>query len=227
MPKLSTPYAFPFCISDAEEDEVGPGTDYPFGVTWEQLFEIYYRIKEAGLYFAITLTDINDPPEEISANGELGNARMSGSYSNVEGSESYVGIETEDELRCHKATSIQWEGVIPPDDVYFPIFIGMFSEVKKKDDLYWPQFFLTFDGVAGQFWVSTKQDEVHITAVEDVLKVFGQEVTIYHNDGTASILGEIEVYGSKWWTHDPEDGLGPVWDENTGAELRDPFSVQP
>lgn len=43
---------------------------------------------------------------------------------------------------------------------------------------------------------------------------------------TQSISSSVSLYPSKWWEYDPDDGDGPVWDSSTGAQLRDPFSIQ-
>lgn len=36
-------------------------------------------------------------------------------------------------------------------------------------------------------------------------------------------LGSINITAFKWWPYDPNDGLGPIWDVDTGAKLRNKF----
>jgi len=59
----------------------------------------------------------------------------------------------------------------------------------------------------------------------------GTRLTIDADGGRASAaasasFGTILVEPIEYWPYDPGDGGGPVWDSSTGAQLRDPFSVQ-
>lgn len=44
---------------------------------------------------------------------------------------------------------------------------------------------------------------------------------------SASITGalptKVDITVGKWWPYDPGDGLGPIWDVDTGAKLRNKF----
>lgn len=37
---------FPFCISELGDEEIGPGTYYPLGMSLEKVMEIYWRIRD-------------------------------------------------------------------------------------------------------------------------------------------------------------------------------------
>jgi hypothetical protein len=54
--------------------------------------------------------------------------------------------------------------------------------------------------------------------IEDGIQTFSKPFQL----GDEKISGEIRITPHSFWPYDPEDGLGPIYDKDTGAQLR-PF----
>lgn len=58
---------------------------------------------------------------------------------------------------------------------------------------------------------------------------FGFAIPLYNfvapEPGAFAYTATISVSPLNYWGYDPGDGLGPIWDTATGAQLRDPFSI--
>lgn len=123
--------------------------------------------------------------------------------------------------------------------------------VVTYDELYYPGFIMAMDMSAnGQFFavdgfktkgraVSSQYfGETGMTTVPVTIDGINFDVNWFGEDGEGgeSTLGSITVNcdfvsitlnPKEYWPYNPGDGGGPVWDQDSGIQLRDPFSVQP
>lgn len=228
------------------------GPSFPASVTLEEAFEFFRRVKTWKIDYNIALLGTFDDglgwiaDIEIAAISgsllltwtghftrtderylECFNTTIDETYSTFSGTASHVN-----------AASIT---VIPDppynEDVNVSGSLRMFQELpgtkalKRNDTSYFPQF-----DVAFALRVPIPSAPVlggEVLGTNSLDNASFSDITWSFNGGTfpaqiscidAAPTCILTLVPHEWWEYDPGDG--PVWNSSTGAQLRDPFSIQ-
>jgi hypothetical protein len=249
MAGLTLPYLFPFCVPVGEEWDgttlfgtlasnesdqftpvVGPGTKNPAGFTLEEIMSLYYRVKKIEIDYDIDIIEEQEDPDpdvEIPFAGTVSDIQMSGTFENEEGITAYVGISDEKAFACGPQTFVllnnsSLNGVIMTLLMFVPNDLD--AVMLQKDGLYYPTLEFYLQGVDDPFqsyFVDGSRDRQALIEID----FFGKTLRVY-GQATQDLTGEMSFTPTEYWEYDPGDEGGPIWDEDDGSELRDPFSVQ-
>lgn len=253
MASLSTTRLFPFDIVEDASAPVGDGTKWPVGFTRDELFQIMYNFRRLSLYLSVTASDPINPPESQSilsyatSDEELyfsPTCLLQWDKEYPSAAVADTTAETASEKRL-LLTGIPGGGNMqisgcPPDSLPCQVALNFLAHPGQvvdevvcylKDNLYWPLLYVWFeDGDQREFSSYEAQfpdfEEMTATFYVGHSSVTGK---MYGSTGY-SLSGQIGFDPFKWWAYDPVDlgdTGGPIWDEDTGSQLRNPFSVQP
>jgi len=251
MASLSLPYPFIFCIPEVFEAP-DPAT-HPVGITWETLFRWYYRVKQWDINAASSTISAQVTGSEGSATAGIGdfadstNAPLTTSEKEFACSEqsfpssgdpksSYDEYGGDTEVGFAQAAFNvvinQWfglEGIVKYDGLYYPVLeIGLGASVSVAFS----------DGVVSENYSANLSTSGSGTPTTIGLQIDGESFTLpVFLDESGATGGHISasfdpadfpiiITPTSFWPYDPGDGGGPVWDSSTGAQLRNPFSVQ-
>lgn len=249
MASLTTVRLFPFPVVEDADAPVGDGTKWPIGYTRDQLFQIYYNFRRLGPYLAVTASDPINPPESQSILSYATTAEdlyfsptwgLSWEKIYPDAAVTDTVGEPESEKRL-----VQW-GLFgggsmvlintPPEGYPCQLALNFFAHPWQvldeiycylKGGLYWPLLYVWFEDGDQREFSSYSLGAAQMAATF----YFGHSSVTAPMYGPSGyeLSGQIGFDPVKWWAYDPTDlgdTGGPVWDEDTGAQLRDPFSVQ-
>lgn len=228
----------PFCfyepeISGETESSIlyGPNTENSVGWTFEELTKAFYRVKSWGAK-CVSYGYIDNFVQGYASNGFTLTEEVLGIYRRgfiiVAGDDPipiYSGVIPDDfdekiMLECgnYFPKYFSFQSGFSVDlfdsvDLFYIIsvggFIQMFKTGIKRGDLYYPT--INFDEFGGV--LNPKYEKISDGR-------FGWNVSfenIFTYDDTKCVF---EFTPLEYWPYDPGDGLGPIYDSATGAQLR-------
>jgi hypothetical protein len=234
---------FPFCIIDANKRKtdggnqipLGEGTLYPLQIPIEEAMSWYWKVKQWKVTASITFKPSpEDLPQTISDEKfVISHAQTFGTLppANIPLNEKY--------LVCEEETSLDVGGNL--DAIQFYLFSLTVAPVGTNDPFFvermfyndngwppknvWPALFVYISYLGG---LSVESINPNISSIKSggkiTIKASNNTYTIasFVPDSAEFIDGEIEIEAIEYWPYDPGDGLGPIYDSTTGAQLR-PF----
>jgi hypothetical protein len=96
-----------------------------------------------------------------------------------------------------------------------------FVKSRNEDEpMFWVAFSFGFRGWTS--WVETSGGQagsgvVSLFGIEKTLELSGPELV---NPVTSESINNLRIEAEEYWPYDPDDGLGPIYDKDTGAQLR-------
>lgn len=247
MAYLSMDRPFIFCI---EEVMTAPdATIYPVGLTWEQLFEWYYRIKTWNITAStssITASSVGDT-DSVSANCPAFSYDFS--YSSVTASEKDFVCTAQAGDFNETVSDGDTKPGISAGASFTLVLAAIFGDpggVVKYSGLYYPHLELNVGSSAIATYSGSDPSE-------DYELIFSfppgagtpADISITLNGVSFTLSGTLQTTGSAgshvsanndpasypvtwtptlWWAYNTS--AGDTYDTATGAELLDPFSIQ-
>jgi hypothetical protein len=196
MPYVSTPFAFPFCVPNASDVGVTVGI-YPYYIGVS--YETAFEWYWRGHTWALSGYLVSCPVSGDPPDREI--VTSTAVFTN--GSD----ITSESQLVCPGwGLDMTTEGgvCVPENSVGWSLwfFDGPDYQMVKDSGLYYPAMApLVGPGDATKFSIQGN--------------TYG---------GWSSVMDGPELVIQDYWAYDPGDGA--VWDTTTGAQLRNPFSIQ-
>lgn len=163
MSEVNTDRPFPVCIDPADSaSDVGDGTEYPLGYTWEELFDLLWKMKRLSAtgVFNVTLSyTYGEPPDEyVFEDVTAGTSSINPTHEFVENNWTREingdSIGDEEFLVCPRkfwlvATEPEAGGSFfftdteDPDGLYTSVYIDallidLSTAIKLHDGKYWP-----------------------------------------------------------------------------------------
>ena len=210
MAYLSTYRPFPFCIADANPENVGPGSIYPIALTFEEMFYIYYRVKKWKIDFSYKVYG-----DDQTVSGTF--FAVPGTYIVTPEGDGDATVESEAHLACPHVVS----GALVDE---LGNTLGDFTMVpeRKIGNDYYPYIFA--------YILPATSANTYSEAEVGALTILGREVSMY-----SDYLSEMSATMTPiaFWPYDPgdtadypgKDGSGLVYGSATGAQLRNPFNI--
>lgn len=204
---------FPSCIQ--EGGDTGIGTQNPIGESLERVMGWYWRVKSWDMSFSWISNDFGS---------------NSWSQENVPGVWWDTPIEITDELDligCGDLSSRyrQFPFIVGCSAWAWLKAFGPADTFIRKDGVIWPQmsgFFMGYSGVGtgnSGITMCLQPGTDLIQSNEAVLNFDGMEYRgFYLTENLQRAV--VTINPRKYWRYDPGDGGGPVYDEDTGEQLR-------
>jgi len=233
MAGISMPYDFGFCITETTDGTlVGNGTQWPVAMTKDQFFEFYYRFRALTLSADATFVA---PDGNAILNKSYPDLYVAGEYNDEDGVITYTGVTVETDYICGAhTTSIRILDSTTGFVVGFTIVLNfLVNQFATPDNTmvylyagnYYPKIVLDTQGATGDEWALNSLKGFYGTSESaGVFTLWGNSISLY-SDGGSSVTGSLDYEPTLWWAYNPGSG-GDIWDTTTGAQLRDPFSVQ-
>lgn len=250
---ISGPRLLPtYCIEEKTSDDVGKDTDYPIGLTYDQWFENYFRVKDWNLEIQYTM----------SGNCSAGDANASTSIAGPTGSFSTSILSSEKSFSCiynvSGALADNNSGSVTDstDEAFASVALSAtfntspvnynFYSCYKVDDLFYPKFLFSFmltglanGGSDSGFpffeatlvpWVRWNFPNPLYTPYDIPLDLNGvtgtREGTLYlgnSSEGSGSAIVDITMSMIKL-TPKSYWSYDGIWDTTTGAQILNPFN---
>jgi hypothetical protein len=232
---------FPFCVVDASKRKtnsgnpipLGDGTLYPLQIPISEAILWYWRIKKWKIEASITYqSGPNGAIETVSDDKTI--ISHADGFENVPLNEKF--------LVCPKETNLDTAGNL--DSVQFVLFSLIVGAVGTNDPFtkerifhndeteflknVWPSLFIYASYFGGLYVSSIVVGNVNSESSKrgGLITIETREnlytVDSYVPDTAEFVDGEIKITATEYWPYDPQDGLGPIYDKDTGAQLR-PF----
>jgi len=201
---------FPWCVSTVEENPAY--SFWPGPVTLSTALKWYWRVRKWRFIGTAT-----DGYSSVSQNQIILN---NASYELGEFSAEQP--ETEKGLICAKGTrGIYNDG--QDDDFEFYLYderVISLRAIRYDNDaaLVYPSLIATINVSGVRFsTLSNASAAANGTATIDGVAF---NLTAGYDSGTEGLTATIDITPEEYWPYDPSDGLGPIYDATTGAQLR-------
>jgi hypothetical protein len=211
-------------ISKTDQDDqipdYGPGTYYPVAMSLRAVLALYWRIRKWK--FIHTLDGNNQPEEAVAQYQSPPTSEtdlICGFSAGGENKTIEYGMTTEAEFATDLSVSamtifgfgqkgpiiLQVDGALYPRlNIAWEGPIRYFEETEENEGLGSSSAQIDGEEERGKLTLKVLQDEY--------------KIPMYANSENAFYCGEIEA--AEFWEYDPGDGLGPIYDKTTGAQLR-------
>lgn len=202
-------------------------------VTVEQAVRIYWRVKKWQIvvdaeYIEPIYEFIPDDPNVP----EIGEFVLVGSntvpVTSVQQYDPVEPLELETDLVCKTNSAAYWYGdVVNAGDLIKNIgcefdasedfFVSSINIRKDQDGILYVAFEAYITGEEGP---GAGRTVLPVSFTDDSDNPLQFSFSWSGSQGDASWSGTATVKPLEWWEYDPSDGLGPIYDKTTGAQLR-------
>ena len=197
---------FPFCPKNGRINS----DLYPVGISLERALKWYWRVRSWSINVIFSASETFEDDYTFPNNAVIADKNIVSSP------------ENEKHLVCRKFTSLENSNAMAT--YRFELFAAD-PPMCYEGDTFYPS--LTYSGETPDgITIETYKND---TGVEDIEfgsvwieSIGGSGVGVFSRvrpiglQGGASALITID----KYWGYDPEDGQGPIYDENTGEQIR-------
>lgn len=202
---------FPFC---PQKGRINSDL-YPVGISLERAMKWYWRVKSWNINVIFSFSETFEDNYTFPNNSVIADKNVTSSP------------DTEKNLVCRKFTSLENSDALAT--YRFELFAAD-PPMCYEGDIFYPavrfsgEFFLEGGEITIEtynFDLSGNDPEEGAVWIEEILgSGVGIASRVRPTGGQGGMTALITI--DKYWGYDPGDGGGPIYDENTGAQIR-PF----